>query len=110
MVDVRTAVGALRSDAKIWDDAGNDLDGPRQAIGSLGLTGSDVSMYGVDYGIDRTYATAQSTLQNMLQQATQNFHALAGALQHAADLYDQTDTDNQQLLSHLEGDLNTGNR
>jgi hypothetical protein len=110
MVDVRTAVAALRSDAKIWGDAGNDLDAPRQAIGSLGLTGSDVSMYGVDHGIDKTYADAQSALQSMLQQATQNFHALAGALQHAADLYDQTDADNQQRLYRLEGDLNTGNR
>lgn len=98
MVDLKTAVGALRSDADIWDDAAKDADAPRQAIGSLGLTGHDVSMYGVDKGIDKTYAGAQSALQSMLQQAAANFHNLASSLRHAADLYDQTEADNRQRI------------
>jgi hypothetical protein len=104
MVDLKTAVAALRSDADIWDAAAKDLEGPRQAIGSLGLSDSDVSMWGVDQGIDRTYANSQSALQNMLQQAAQNFHALAAALRHAADLYDQTEANNQQRFYRAAGD------
>jgi hypothetical protein len=103
MVDIKTAVGALRSDADIWDGAGKDVDAPQQAIGSLGLTGHDVSMYGVDKGIDTTYAGAQSALQNMLQQAASNFHDLAGSLRHAADLYDQTEADHQQRIQRAAG-------
>ena len=48
MVDIKAAVGALRADAGIWDVAAQDVDGPRQGIGALGLTPYDVSMYGVD--------------------------------------------------------------
>lgn len=103
MVDIKTAVAALRSDADIWDGAANDLDAPRQAIGSLGLGPRDVSMYGVDKGIDTTYAGAQSALLNMMQQAVQNFHDLAGALRHAADLYDQTEADHQQRIQRAAG-------
>jgi hypothetical protein len=103
MVDIKTAVGALRSDAGIWDGAAQDVDGPRQAIGSLGLTGQDVSMYGMDAGIDTTYAGAQSALQNMLQQAAENFHDLAESLRHAADMYDQTEADHQQRIQRAAG-------
>jgi|SRR5215470_17637849 len=103
MVDLKTAVAALRSDADIWDGAAKDLDGPQQVIGALGLSGSDVSIWGVDKGIDKTYATAQSTLQNMLLQAAQNFHDLAASLRHAADLYDHTETDNQQRFHRAAG-------
>lgn len=103
MVDIKTAVAALRSDAEIWDGAAKDLDTPLQAIGWLGLGPSDVSMYGVDKGIDTTYAGAQSALQNMMRQAAQNFHDLAGALRHAADLYDQTEADHQQRIRRAAG-------
>lgn len=103
MVDVRTAVAALRSDAEIWDGAAADLEAPIQTIGSLGLTGHDVSMYGVDQGIDLTYVDAQLTLYDMLKQAAGNFRELAGALRHAADLYDQTEEDNLQRIRRAAG-------
>jgi methylmalonyl-CoA mutase cobalamin-binding subunit len=103
MVDIKSAVDALRSDAGVWDGAAQDVDGPRQAIGSLGLTGHDVSMYGVDKGIDTIYAGARSALQNMLQQAAENFHELAGSLRHAADMYDQTEADFQQRIKRAAG-------
>lgn len=102
-MDLQTAVDALRSDANIWDKAGQELDTPRQAIGSLGLAPSDVMMYGVDKGIDKTYATAQNALLNMLNQAAGNFHNLAGALRNAADMYDQTETDHQQRIQRASG-------
>jgi hypothetical protein len=98
MVDIKTAVGSLRADAGIWDVAAQDLDSPRQGIGALGLTSYDVSMYGVDAGIDKTYTGAQQALMSMLQQAAENFHNLAGALRHAADVYDQAEADHQEHL------------
>ena len=103
MVDIKAAVGALRADAGIWDVAAQDVDVPRQGIGALGLTPYDVSMYGVDKGIDTTYVGAQSALQNMLQQAVENFHELAGSLRHAADMYDQTEADHQQRIQRAAG-------
>jgi hypothetical protein len=103
MVDINAAVGALRADAKIWDVAAQDVAGPRQGIGALGLTPYDVSMYGVDKGIDKTYAGAQQALMNMLQQAADNFHNLAGSLRHAADMYDHTEADHQERLKRAAG-------
>ncbi|CAM2815092.1 type VII secretion target [Saccharomonospora xinjiangensis] len=104
MADIKAAVAALRADADIWDGAATDLDAPIQAIGSLGLTGHDVSMYGVDAGIDTTYSGAQSSLANMLGQAAQNFRDLAGALRRAADMYDQTEADNYENIQSAAGD------
>jgi methylmalonyl-CoA mutase cobalamin-binding subunit len=103
MVDMKAAVAALRSDADIWDRAAEDLDAPMRAIGLLGLTGHDVSMYGVDKGIDATYAGAQTALEDMLRQAAQNFYNLAGALRHAANMYDQTEADHQQRIERVGG-------
>lgn len=105
-MDIKTAVGSLRSDAGIWDVAAQDLDAPRQGIGALGLTPYDVSMYGMDAGIENTYTGAQQALMNMLQQASENFHNLAGALRHAADMYDQTEADHQE---HLKRAAESGN-
>jgi hypothetical protein len=53
LVDIKSAVGALRSDAGIRDDAAQDVDGPRQAIGS--------SMYGMDAGTDAAAIAAIAT-------------------------------------------------
>ncbi|SFB55721.1 Excreted virulence factor EspC, type VII ESX diderm [Amycolatopsis marina] len=103
MVDMKTAISALRSDAEIWDGAATDLDAPMSAIGSLGLTGHDVSMYGVDKGIDTTYTGAQTALEDMLRQAAENFSDLAGALRQAADMYDQTEADHQQRIQSAGG-------
>ena len=102
-MDLKTAVAALRSDAGVWDRAGQELDGPEQAIGGLGLTPADVMMFGVDKGIDKTYATAQNALLTMLGQAANNFHNLAGALRHAADLYDETEAAHQQRIQRASG-------
>jgi len=103
MVDLKTAKAALESDAGIWDAAGNSVAAPAGAIGGLGLTGHDVSMYGVDAGIDKTYQGAQAALTSMLQQAQQNFHDLAGALRHAASLYEQAEADHQQKIQRAGG-------
>jgi hypothetical protein len=89
MSDLSVALDAMLSDAGVWDRAGGDLDGPRNAAGSLGLSAADVSMYGSDAGIDTTYQDAQTTLENMLGQASQNFHKLATTLRNAATLYEQ---------------------
>jgi hypothetical protein len=102
-MDLKTAVTALRSDAGTWDNAGQAVDGPKQAIGGLGLTPSDVMMYGVDKGIDKTYASAQNALASMLGQAIENFHSLAGALRHAADMYDETEAAHQQRIQRASG-------
>lgn len=102
-MDLKTAVAALRSDAGVWDHAGQDVDGPKQAIGGLGLAPADVMMFGVDKGIDKTYATAQHALMTMLGQAAENFHNLAGALRHAADLYDETEAAHQQRVQRASG-------
>jgi hypothetical protein len=102
-MDLKAAVEALRSDARTWDGAGQAVEAPEQAIGGLGLTPSDVMMYGVDKGIDKTYAAAQNALSNMLGQAAENFHNLAGALRHAADMYDETEAAHQQRVQRASG-------
>ncbi|MDT8909569.1 hypothetical protein [Amycolatopsis sp. PS_44_ISF1] len=103
MVDLKTAVGALRSDAGVWKQAAESLSAPHQAIGALGLTPADVSMYGVDRGIDKIYANAQNTVLDLLRQAADNFHSLADALNNAATMYEENEADFQQRIKDVGG-------
>jgi hypothetical protein len=54
MVDIQSSVSALRSDAGVWDSAAQDVECPRQAIGSLGL----LSMQ----SLTTTISTEQNTI------------------------------------------------
>jgi hypothetical protein len=103
MSDVTVALEALRSDAGVWDRAGEDLTDPRNTVGALGVTPADVSMYGVDAGIDRTYRDAQAALGSMLSQAAENFHNLGNALRQAATLYEQQEAQHSQRVTRASG-------
>ena len=89
MSDLTVALDAMRADAVVWDGAGSILGAPARVIDSLGLTAQDVSMFGVDAGVDKAYGTAQTALVDMLNQGMQNFHNLANTLRQAATTYEQ---------------------
>jgi hypothetical protein len=94
MSDIEVALQAMRSDAQVWQTAAGSLDAPVGALGGLTLTGADVSMYGVDRGLDRTYENARTAVIDMLGQAKENFTNLANALSAAADTYQREEEQN----------------
>lgn len=94
MSDIQTALEAMRSDAKIWDNAGEDLQAPRSAAGRVTITGADVSMWAADRGLHATYESARAKLEDLLRQAADNFHSMADALRDSADTYQREEEAN----------------
>ncbi|MFD1146338.1 hypothetical protein [Saccharothrix hoggarensis] len=105
MTDVSVALDAMRSDAIAWATAADNLDGPREALGGLALTGADVSMWAVDKGLDRTYNDAREALEDLLVQATQAFRGLGESLHAAANTYEAEEEANRHAMNsiHTEG-------
>lgn len=94
MTDIGVAIEALRSDAKIWERAAEELADPRAAIGPLGLTGSpDVMMYGADIGIDTTYNASKAAIEDLLFQAAGYFRELADTLVSVAADYERQEAE-----------------
>ncbi|HEX2297184.1 MAG TPA: hypothetical protein VHH34_01475 [Pseudonocardiaceae bacterium] len=91
MSDIQVALAAMRADAQLWDTAADDLQGPISAVGGVTVTAADVSMWAADRGLDATYESARSQLQNLLQQGAENFRAIAGALRDSATTYQRED-------------------
>jgi hypothetical protein len=101
MSDIDVALSALHSDAKAWHAAGDRLNGPLNAIGALGLTRLDVSMWAADRGLDRTYENARSALSERLMQAAENFHRIGQALSDAADTYQREEEANLHMFNSV---------
>lgn len=90
MSDIKVAIDALRHDAKAWDKAADGLADPTNAVAPLELNGSpDVMLYGADIGIDTTYNTARTAIEDMLGKASEYFRELSSTLEQVANQYEQ---------------------
>ncbi|TDD51973.1 type VII secretion target [Saccharopolyspora elongata] len=88
---IGVALEAMRSDAKTWDTAAGDLDGPLSTIGTLQIDPGSFSMWAVDRGVDKTYDEARSALEDMLKQAADYFREISSDLTEAAAQYERDD-------------------
>ncbi|MGH4019493.1 MAG: hypothetical protein ACRDT0_09710 [Pseudonocardiaceae bacterium] len=66
MSDIEVALAAIRADVTLWDAAAGDMQGPTSAVGGVTVTAADVSMWATDRGLDATYESARSQVQNLL--------------------------------------------
>ncbi|MQA64095.1 MAG: hypothetical protein GEU86_22165 [Actinophytocola sp.] len=109
MTDIGVAIEALRSDARIWEQAAEDLADPASAVGPLALNGSpDVMMYGADIGIDTTYNESRAAIEDLLGKAVGYFRELADTLVSVAANYEEGEAEGatgfRQRESALEGE------
>ena len=91
MSDIEVALAAMRADATLWDTAAGDMQGPTSAAGEVTVTAADVSMWAADRGLDVTYESARSQVQELLEQGAKNFRAIAKTLRASADTYQRED-------------------
>jgi hypothetical protein len=103
MSDVSVALDALRSDANVWDHAADSLAPPKAAIGELGLSANDVMSYAAARGLDRQYNYTRSVMQDMIDQAGNNFRKLSTALRDAAQLYEQNEEQHKHTITRAGG-------
>lgn len=97
---IAVALDALHSDARVWASAVGDLNAPKDSAHGLTLRPADVSGFAAKVGLDSTYNEALADMQDVLTQATQNFHNLADALNSAAAIYQRED---EQGMHRLKG-------
>jgi len=103
-------INALKSDAKVWDDAATALEAPKQAIAPLTLNGADDVMgLGERMGIDDSYEKARSGIENMCGQAMEYFGTMSTSLIAVAGEYEQMDVQQASGYNSQQGDLPGGN-
>jgi uncharacterized protein YukE len=103
-------INALKSDAKVWDKAASDMDGPIQAIRPLTLNGADdVTGLGQRMGIDTSYEKARSNMETQMTQAVEYFHSLSSALTDVATNYEQMEASGASNMQSQENSLPGGN-
>lgn len=109
-MSLEVEINALKSDAKAWDQAATDMDGPIQGIAPLTLNGADDVMgLGERLGIDDSYEQARSKMAELMGQAIEYFGAMSTALTDVATNYEQMEQAGHARFSSQEGNLPGGN-
>lgn len=90
---ISTALDAMRADAGVWNTAAADLKGPVDSVANLKLTGSEMSFFATEKGLDTTYDDARAALEEMLGKAADYFRKIGGNLESAAQQYERDDAD-----------------
>lgn len=103
MTDFDVEVSALRSDARAWDRAGQNLSGPIAAIRPLTLTPDDLP--GDAAELHATYEKARANMEKLMRQAAQYFDLMGSGLLAVATEYEQADQSGaRRFVRHQLGD------
>lgn len=105
MNDFDVEVGALRSDARVWDQAAQDLSGPVTAIEPLTLDLNDLTPLGELMGLRTTYETARANVENLMGQAAKYFDVIGTALLAVAAEYEGTEQTGVRRFRSHESEL-----
>jgi uncharacterized protein YukE len=105
MKDFDVEVGALRSDAKVWDQAAQDLAGPIAAITPLTLEINDLTPLGEFWGLRATYEQARHNMEKLMTQAAKYFDRIGDTLVAVAADYEGTEQTGVRRYERQESQL-----
>jgi len=91
--EVQAAISAIHGEAGVWADMATQIDAMAQAARGFTLGAFHFSALGHLAGMEEAYTDLQERIASLLQQASDNFDNVAGALKKAADDY-QRDENN----------------
>lgn len=104
-MDLDVEVGALRSDAKVWDKAAEELSGPVAAITPLTLDLNDLTPLGNRMGLRTTYEKARANVESLMEQAATYFDRIGTALIAVAAEYEGTEQTGVHRFQRHESEL-----
>jgi hypothetical protein len=106
-MDLDVEVGALRSDAKAWDEAAQSLSQPTTAISPLTLDINDLTPLPLDdaMGLKTTYEKARANAQSLMTQAAKYFDLIGSALIAVAAEYEGTEQTRARRFRRHESEL-----
>ncbi|MEQ0563943.1 hypothetical protein ABJI51_33095 [Amycolatopsis sp. NEAU-NG30] len=103
MNDMEVALEALRSDARTWDIAADNLNQARGIVAPLELTPRDVMSFAAARGFDRRYNDMRAKLDLLLAQGADNFRGIAGSLLNGAAIYERAEAEHASRFGKLDG-------
>jgi hypothetical protein len=90
-VDVKVACEALRSDAKKWETASDEMSYSAMAARNLELNEHQFGHFVATHGLVTSYAALQQRLANLLDGADTELGKIARTLRMVADTYERED-------------------
>jgi hypothetical protein len=88
---IAAALEALRTDARAWAAAADEMSAAEQTARRLSLDAFHFTYIGDQIGITEVYRNLQDKLVTLLGQAAANFDSMALALRMSADTYQSED-------------------
>jgi hypothetical protein len=89
--DVKVACGALRSDAKKWATASDEMSTATSSAQNLVLGRDQFGYAAENHGLVASYTTLQQRLAGLLQGADTEFGKIDSTLRTVADIYERED-------------------
>ena len=89
--EVKVACEALRSDARKWATASDEMSAAAVAAQNLVLDRGQFGYVADNRGLVASYATLQQRLANLLQGADTEFGKISSTLMTVADTYERED-------------------
>ena len=98
---IKAAIEALRKDAATWDAGSAELRDAAMVAGRLELSALHFSYLADQLGLTEVYQQLQQRLYHLLNQGSDNFVELAGALRAAADGYEQDEANTVHRMTGI---------
>jgi hypothetical protein len=98
---LKVAIEAVHTDAKMWKKAGDQLGTARSAADPLDLQEFHFSYIGDKVGMTRAYAELKAKLIRLLGEGSTQLHQLSTALDAAANQYQAEEDNNYHEIHHL---------
>ncbi|MGE5286385.1 MAG: hypothetical protein ACM3ML_04090 [Micromonosporaceae bacterium] len=96
---LKVAIGAFTTDAKLWDDTANTLDQARS--GAAGIT-IDSLAFGPAawFGVADKYKQVQQMVADRCGEGVTEFHTIASNLIKSRDAYQKAEDDNVHAINN----------
>lgn len=101
---IKTALDAMHTDAALWREQAEALNGPKQALETLRINESDRFYLSDELGLDDTLEQLRTAIGDLLGQGQQYFDKIADDLTAAADQYRADDDAAVHELNNLLGE------
>jgi hypothetical protein len=103
--ELQVALEAIRSDARVWTSAADEMNAAARDVASFNLDAVDFSYIGNKLGLTELYHGLQEKVMNLLQQGAKNFESTAHALNQCADDYQHADQKGSGDFGRLRQEL-----
>ncbi|GAB2659845.1 hypothetical protein GCM10027271_18190 [Saccharopolyspora gloriosae] len=101
---IKTALDAMHTDAALWREQAEAMNGPKQAVEAARINDADRFYFSDELGLDDTLEELRTAIGDLLGQGQQYFNKIADDLTAAAEQYQADDDAAVHELNNLLGE------